>query len=78
MSVLIRELLDIPTQVHKGDFVLRLTEGVTHPQQTLQSYVVTPELATRFVVGGAPRFQVGRFGFCRSAPGKPRRGRREG
>lgn len=48
MTVLIRDLLDIPNQVHKGDFVLRLTEGVAHPHQTLGNYVVTPELKTRF------------------------------
>ena len=42
------ELIEIPERVHKGDFVLRLTEGVTHPEATLSSYVVTPQLADCF------------------------------
>ena len=48
MTTLIRELIDIPEQVRRGDFVLRLTEGVTHPQETLRDYVVTPQLARNF------------------------------
>ncbi|MDU0293865.1 hypothetical protein [Saccharothrix longispora] len=40
---LLRELIDIPTGVHRGDFVLKLTEGVdTKRDQALNSYVVTP------------------------------------
>ena len=45
MTTLIRELIDIPEQVYRGDFVLRLTEGVTHPRETLRDYVVTEQLA---------------------------------
>lgn len=45
---LIRDIFDIPTQVHQGDFVLRLGEGLLHPQTTLQSYVVTPKLVGCF------------------------------
>lgn len=45
---LIRDIFDIPAQVHQGDFVLRLGEGLLHPQQTLQSYVVTPQLVGCF------------------------------
>lgn len=41
---LIRELIDIPDRVQKGDFVLRLTEGVDRAEETLRDYVVTPEL----------------------------------
>lgn len=48
MTVLIRELVDIPERVQRGDFVLRLTEGVARPQETLRDYVVTPELARNF------------------------------
>ena len=44
----IGDIFDIPSQVHQGDFVLRLTEGVTRPADTLRSYVVTPQLATCF------------------------------
>jgi len=45
---LLSELIDIPEQVHKGDFVLRLTEGVGRADETLDSYVVTPQLARCF------------------------------
>lgn len=45
---LIRDIFDIPAQVHQGDFVLRLTEGVTRPAETLRTYVVTPQLTLCF------------------------------
>ncbi len=48
MTTLLRDLIDIPTQVHQGDFVLKLTEGVSRPEQTLYQYVVTEQLATCF------------------------------
>jgi hypothetical protein len=42
------EIFEIPERVHQGDFVLRLTEGVNRPQETLKSYVVTPQLVVCF------------------------------
>jgi hypothetical protein len=45
---LISDIFDIPTQVHQGDFVLRLTEGVNRPAETLRTYVVTPQLVLCF------------------------------
>ena len=48
MSRYIRDLIDLPEQVHRGDFVLRLTEGVEHPAETVDSYVVTPQLVEAF------------------------------
>ena len=45
---LIKELIDIPERVQRGDFVLRLSEGVTRPEDTLREYVVTPELKSCF------------------------------
>ena len=47
---LISELLDLPEQVHRGDFVLNLSEGVTSGKadRTLADYVVTPQLADAF------------------------------
>src|SRR5262245_52356511 len=45
---LLRELIDIPEHVQKGDFVLRLSEGVIDPGGTLGEYVVTPELVKCF------------------------------
>jgi hypothetical protein len=44
MATYIKDLLNLPDQVRRGDFVLRLTEGVTRPEETLDSYVVTPQL----------------------------------
>jgi len=48
MPTYIRDLLSLPEQVRRGDFVLRLTEGVTRPEETLESYVVTPQLVRCF------------------------------
>jgi hypothetical protein len=47
---LIRELIDIPTQVRDGDFVLKLTSGVSdaHAVATVESYEVTPQIASAF------------------------------
>lgn len=45
---LIRELIEIPERIHPDAFVLRLTEGVGRPEETLGSYVVTPQLADCF------------------------------
>jgi hypothetical protein len=50
MPTLLRDLIEIPEFVSKGDFVLKLTEG-TDPsriQHTLKNYVVTPELTSCF------------------------------
>jgi hypothetical protein len=48
MTTFIKELLDIPEQVQRGDFVLRLAEGVNRAEETLRDYVVTPELQACF------------------------------
>jgi hypothetical protein len=50
LSTFLRDLIGIPERVYKGDFVLRLGEGVSeeHAQQTLGDYLVTPELAKCF------------------------------
>lgn len=36
MPTLIRELIDLPAHVHRGDFVLRLTEGIQKPDEVLR------------------------------------------
>ena len=48
--MLMKDLITIPESVRKGDFVLRLTEGVDkeHADRTLAEYVVTPQLARCF------------------------------
>lgn len=48
MATYIKDLLNLPDQVRRGDFVLRLTEGVTRPEETLETYVVTPQLVRCF------------------------------
>jgi hypothetical protein len=48
MATLIKDLLDLPEQVNRGDFVLRLTEGVSRPDPTIADYVVTPQLERCF------------------------------
>ena len=45
---LVKDIIDIPEVVHRGDFVLKLTEGVAKPAETVKNYVVTPELARNF------------------------------
>ena len=45
---LIRELIDIPTEVRRDDFVLNLADGVANADVTLLQYVVTPQLARAF------------------------------
>ncbi len=48
MTQLLRDLIDIPERVHQSDFVLRLSEGVAHPAETLHDYVVTEQLVRAF------------------------------
>ena len=45
---LIKDLIEIPDRVQKGDFVLRLAEDIKRPDVVLDSYVVTDELAKCF------------------------------
>lgn len=45
---LIKNLIDIPEKIFKGDFVLNLADGVTKPKETVQVYVVTPQLTDCF------------------------------
>ena len=44
----IDDVFEIPDSVQDGDFVLKLTEGVSRPDTTLSDYVVTPQLASSF------------------------------
>jgi hypothetical protein len=45
---LIKDLIDIPERVQKGDYVLRLSEDIKRPDVVLENYVVTPELRACF------------------------------
>jgi len=44
------DIFQIPNDVHQGDFVLRLTEGLSAEQraETLRQYIVTPQLVSCF------------------------------
>ncbi len=48
MTIYIKDLINIPESVDKGQFVLKLTEGVTRAEETVADYVVTDELAKCF------------------------------
>jgi hypothetical protein len=77
-DVRVRDLFDLPEQIRKGDFVLKLTEGIGRPRATVDTYVVTPALAMAFdqalsIIGGALRdgrsqaaFLHGSFGSGKS------------
>lgn len=45
---LLRDLIDLPEQVTRGDFVMELSNGVKQPDSTLKDYVVTPKLVEHF------------------------------
>jgi hypothetical protein len=46
-KVLLRDLVAIPDEVHAGDFVLGLAQGITS-KSTITDYVVTDLLAQDF------------------------------
>ena len=46
--VLLKELIQIPEQVHRGDFVLKLAEDVAQPDKVLDQYVMTDQLVRCF------------------------------
>lgn len=48
MSTVLRELLDLPQEVIKSDFVVKLTDGVERPATLLRDYAVTPNLTFAF------------------------------
>ncbi len=59
-TALVKDLLKVPKQIHEGDFVLKLSEGISNPRSTAETYVVTPMLADAFdsalrLVGAALR-----------------------
>lgn len=47
-DTLLRDLIDLPETVSRGDFVLNLDRGVRDPDTTLGQYVVTPQLVKHF------------------------------
>jgi len=59
-TVLVKDLLDLPETVRKGDFVEKIDDAVAHAERTAETFVVTPALAEAFdrslaLVGSALR-----------------------
>jgi hypothetical protein len=48
MPTLLRDVIKIPEWVPDGEFVLKLTDGVEHTAQTVDDYVVTPDIERAF------------------------------
>lgn len=44
----LRDLLDLPAEVKKSDFVVQLTDGVAHPEALLRNYAVTTDILRAF------------------------------
>lgn len=60
MTQLVKDLLDLPETVRKGDFVEKIGDAVAHARRTAETFVVTPALAEAFdralaLVGSALR-----------------------
>lgn len=45
---LLKDLIDIPTEVHRADFVISLADGIDEPKRTVDEYVVTDQLLDCF------------------------------
>ncbi|MDY0058882.1 MAG: hypothetical protein RBU45_03650 [Myxococcota bacterium] len=48
MSTFVRELLDLPAAIRKGDFVQGLADGIARPEATLRDYAIPPKLVQSF------------------------------
>lgn len=60
MTHLVKDLLELPETVRKGDFVEKIDDAVAHAERTAETFVVTPALAEAFdralsLVGSALR-----------------------
>jgi hypothetical protein len=44
----LRDIFELPDQARQGDFVLRLTDGLNAPAQTVRDYIATPQLVKCF------------------------------
>jgi len=45
---LLADVITIPTEVHRGEFVVSLEDGLTHADAVLGTYVVTEQVADAF------------------------------
>ena len=46
--MLIKDLINIPERIYANEFVIKLTEGIERPEETLDQYVVTAQLKRQF------------------------------
>ena len=44
----VKDLFSLPEHIRKGDFVIKLAEGIDDPKATAATYKVTPALADAF------------------------------
>ncbi len=44
----LRDILDLPDQIRKSEFVVRINEAVSHPEEMLRSYAVTGDIANAY------------------------------
>ncbi|MCF7993507.1 MAG: phage resistance protein [Chromatiaceae bacterium] len=68
------EIFDLPEQVNQGDFVLRLTDGLSAPAETVRNYIATPQLVKCFdqalgVVKGALDSQISKGAYLHGSFG---------
>lgn len=47
-DTLLKDLIEIPTEVHRADFVISLSDGIDEPERTVDTYVVTDQLVECF------------------------------
>lgn len=47
-AMLIKDLIHIPEHIYANEFVIKLTEGIERPEETLEQYVVTPQLKRQY------------------------------
>ena len=47
-AVLVKDLFELPEQVRKGDFVVKLTDTIQRPEETASTFVVTERLEDAF------------------------------
>jgi hypothetical protein len=71
---LIKDLIEIPDRVYKDEYVLKLADGVNHPEATLRDYVLTPELRTCFdaalsIIRGAVQGRTSKAAFLHGSFG---------
>jgi hypothetical protein len=72
--VRVKDLLSLPEHIRKGDFVVKLAEGIDDPKATAATYKVTPALADAFdralrLVGSALRDHKSQAAYLRGSFG---------